>query len=53
MFSSKLGITKGGAAVKVGNRVGLGVEAKAARSVGSMTAVTRGVAVGGGSTIGK
>ncbi len=49
----KVGMTSGGGGVKVGRRVGVvGMENAAAR-VGSIVGVVRGVAVGGGSMIGK
>lgn len=50
---SYVGMTKGGGGVKVGSWVGFPVAAKAAIKVGSMTCVTLGVDVGGGSIIGR
>lgn len=49
---SKVGITKGGGGVKVGNLVGGNSTINCAASVGSIVGVVRGVGVGGGSTIG-
>jgi predicted Rossmann-fold nucleotide-binding protein len=49
---SKVGITKGGGGVKVGNLVGGNSMMNCAARVGSMVGVVRGVGVGGGSTIG-
>ena len=48
----KVGITRGGGAVYVGNRVGGISNINWAASVGSIVGVVRGVGVGGGSTIG-
>ena len=48
----KVGITSGGGAVYVGNRVGGISRINWAARVGSTVGVVRGVGVGGGSTIG-
>jgi len=50
---SYVGMTKGGGGVKVGSWVGFPVAANAAIKVGSITCVILGVAVGGGSMIGR
>jgi len=49
----KVGIANGGGGVKVGKCVGASGIWKAATDVGLMVGVVRGVAVGGGSMIGK
>jgi hypothetical protein len=49
---SKVGITRGGGGVKVGNLVGGKSIMNCAAKVGSIVGVVRGVGVGGGSTIG-
>ena len=49
----KVGMTNGGGAVKVGNRVAGISNTNWAARVGSMVAVTAGEGVGGGATIGN
>lgn len=50
---SKLMVARGGGAVNVGKRVGVVWGRKAAAKVGLMVGVVRGVAVGGGSRMGR
>jgi hypothetical protein len=50
---AKVGITRGGGGVYVGNLVGAMVTTNCAAIVGSIVVVTKGVGMAGGSTIGR